>query len=635
MVAGHATGAALPPWSRALAAALAAALGTCTKVPPRPGDGGTPPPDLRGHRAEPPDLPIRTPWRTINPTPEDSHFVALAGTSEDDHYLLTPGALLRRRDHAIQVAWRAPVRACLRGLHVLGQEVVVSGGCHGVGLLLVRRGEGAFELRELPNVELGGVWIVQPGEAFIASPSAGLLRLHGQEVSLERTVAPGDVGTGPVAVWGSGRDEVYAVGNGRILHRRPDGQWEVERSSPGERQLAIWGAGPDDLYVAGSSDRGGTIWHRSGPGTPFQTERMEGVSPRAVVSLWGNGRDEVYAAADSGLVLRRDPRSGIWLLDRPASPDQPGVRALWGAAPQHLLAAGPGALLSRQPGPRWQVLVGQVLTSVALRAVALSAPGEGLAVGDAGVVLRQHGGQWSHEARGLTTAPLYGVAVAADGTAQVVGAGVALRRDRSGTWSLEPTDGGTLRAVALLPDGDAYAVGDEGRVLRRRGGLWQPEPPIQTSWGPLRATLRAVALLPDGTVAVAGDEATLAWRPPGAASFLVLRRDPSSGLSFTGLGVLPGPGGPRLVACARGGAILVQLEGGTLVEQQAPLVNASALYGTGPDDIYLAGQDGSVWHWNGWRWSPEPTPPGEPLLALAGSGQTVVAVGEQGFMIER
>src|SRR5579863_5911400 len=51
-------------------------------------------------------------------------------------------------------------------------------------------------------------------------------------------------------VWGSGPDDVWAVGNGTIIHW--DGEaWSSRVSGTDEPLLAIWGDGADDIWATG------------------------------------------------------------------------------------------------------------------------------------------------------------------------------------------------------------------------------------------------------------------------------------------------------------------------------------------------------------------------------------------------
>jgi hypothetical protein len=59
-------------------------------------------------------------------------------------------------------------------------------------------------------------------------------------------------------LWGSGPDDIYAVGNSnQILHSAGAGAWTLQTSPPGAAQGGtfedVWGSGPNDIYVVGNN----------------------------------------------------------------------------------------------------------------------------------------------------------------------------------------------------------------------------------------------------------------------------------------------------------------------------------------------------------------------------------------------
>lgn len=587
------------------------------------------------------DMGPRTPWQTINPMPKDSDIVAVHGASMTDFYVITAEAVIHRVNGGASVEWRG--KGCLRGVYVIGSDAVAAGGCDGNGLLLVRRGGGAWKERQLPNVELSGIWAQRPEEIYIASPSLGVVRLLGDEVRLERTVIAGEIGRGPVALWGTSPTDLYAVGGGRVLRRRGVEQWDTERNISGEDPVAVWGSGSGDVYVVGSTQTmgmtmtRGMLLHRRSVAGPFMAETIDGVQPQRITAVWGNAASEVYAAGDGGLVLLR-AGSGRWAADRPGSVEGPITRALWGSGAQNLYAVGPGGITRRRAGPVWENVLGQSLTGVTLRGAALTGARDGLVVGHAGVILRQAAGLWQREAAGLVSVALNGVAAAPDGAAYAVGErGVVLRRD-GGAWAVErpaQNEPGLLAVAAAAAE--VYAVGEGGTILVRRGGVWRREPAVLDGQGQaVDAALRAVAVMPDGAVLAAGDQGAVVTRAAGEAGFRLLRSDPAAGVSLTGLAVLPdGNGGAEAWASASGGALVLRIVDGRASVLPAPVSEASALWGRGLSDVYLAGLGGDVWRWGGARWQAEPAPRLERLYGIHGAGETVLAVGEHGLMIQR
>lgn len=589
----------------------------------------------------PADLGPRPRWRALSPTPEDDDLWGIAGVLASDYYVVTGSAVVYRQAGSSRVLFRVPGAPCLRGVLFVQGDLVAVGGCRGLGLLAERRGGADWSYRELDNLELSAAWAERRDEVYLASPGAGVVRLRKGQLHLERTVPRGAEGSGPVALWGAGADSLYAAGHGRVLHRLGDDRWEVVRERPDETQLGLWGPSGDDFYVVGAQGAAGAIWHKAAGG-PFFLREPIAVPTSAVVAVWGSGKDDVYAAADGGLVLRRD--AGNWVADRPGAPAaaQPALRALWGPDRDTLFAVGPAGILRRDPLHGWQAELGQALTGATLRAAALSPepPGDGVVVGDAGVILARRDGRFQREAAPPATAALHGVALLPDGDgAYAVGDGGTVLLRRGGVWMYDraPDRGApALYAVQAAPDGTVYAVGEQGRILARRGEGWQPETPPRTASGaPFAAPLRALAVLADGTVLAAGDQGALLARPAGAASFRLLRHDPESALRFTGLRAFSGASGEEAWGCADQGAWLLRYRNGRTELRPSPITDATAIYGRRPADLYLSSRSGRVWHFGGAAWQPEPTPQTEALLALAGAGAEVLAVGAQGFVIER
>src|SRR5262249_9204126 len=106
------------------------------------------------------------------------------------------------------------------------------------------------------------------------------------------------------AVWGSGKDDVYAVGDGgAILHSTDSGKtWATQTSDLGAIH-AIWGSGKDDIFlesdayqISHSTDSGRT-WPFLNIGSSYTYYNMQAV--------WGSGKDVFAVGIDSpkGLIL--------------------------------------------------------------------------------------------------------------------------------------------------------------------------------------------------------------------------------------------------------------------------------------------------------------------------------------------
>jgi hypothetical protein len=106
-------------------------------------------------------------------------------------------------------------------------------------------------------------------------------------------------------LWGSGRDDVWAVGDsGTILHG--DGiLWSTVPSSTSRALRGVWGSGRDDVWAVGES---GATLHWNG-----RTWALSQQPTQAWLNkVWGSGRSDVWAVGDSGTILHWDGTS--WSL---------------------------------------------------------------------------------------------------------------------------------------------------------------------------------------------------------------------------------------------------------------------------------------------------------------------------------
>ncbi len=109
------------------------------------------------------------------------------------------------------------------------------------------------------------------------------------------------------AVWGSGPNDVWAVGwYGTIVHW--DGtKWTRFESGTQWPLFGIWGTGPNDVWAVG---RFGTVLHWDG--TSWSPQQSN--TTLELVGVWGNGQGDVWATMRSERAfMHRDP-AGVWSL---------------------------------------------------------------------------------------------------------------------------------------------------------------------------------------------------------------------------------------------------------------------------------------------------------------------------------
>ncbi len=131
-------------------------------------------------------------------------------------------------------------------------------------------------------------------------------------------------------VWGSGPDDVFAVGYAVnapfILHSGDDGaSWQAQNPGTTQEFQSVWGSGPDDVFAVGS-----TILHSSNDGASWAAQTSG--TQESLTAVWGNGPDDVFAVGPSGVILHSTNDGASWQTE--TSGTTATLYGVWGAAPQ-------------------------------------------------------------------------------------------------------------------------------------------------------------------------------------------------------------------------------------------------------------------------------------------------------------
>ncbi|EYF04760.1 BNR repeat domain protein [Chondromyces apiculatus DSM 436] len=299
----------------------------------------------------------------------------------------------------------------------------------------------------------------------------------------------GDLDGAVLSIWGSGPEDVYAVG-GPLGNSGPtslvvhfDGaSWR--RLSPGGNETFWWvgGSGPDDVWMVGE---GGRITHLGGQGF---TEHTSGTTA-TLWGVWSAGPDEAWAvggtpggqAGEDDVVLHWD--GTMWI--REVLPGAPLGRALykvWGASADDVYVVGEAGVMWRRQAGTWTRL--PELTQSTLFTVTGCGPDEVWAVGGSSV-LRAEGGEFTALDVSLPNL-VNGVACGPPGSVLVVGSGGVKHRLVEGQWVSDFLD---------PPNDDLHSAWADGQ-----GAFWAAGGDFFTSpaAGPRRGV---VARFGPGTVA--------------------------------------------------------------------------------------------------------------------------------------
>lgn len=533
-------------------------------------------------------------------------------------------------------------------------------------------------------------------------------------------------GSGDV-FWGgwADREGVFVAGDEGVIFHFDGATWERMEVPASLPVHALWGTGRDALWAVGWMGlilrHDGTGWHRVQGGVTDDAGRYAAVAENApLFAIDGREDGTAWAVGDRGTILRLD--GAAWHPE--ASGTRAHLRAVRCLSDGRVLAAGAdGTILVRAPDGGWSAVpspVGTTFTAAlelepgsvllaggryfvqdnAFRGdLVLLGGGEGegarplfrdarfrrlrdlaqtrrgvLIVGDGGQMhLLRHGrldridSGTQHDLQGLVALPggealavgdfgtvLHGSPDALTAFTPSVQAGEA-----PSLWSA--MESGTDRQIwGLWTDpetGDVHACGEEGVVLILDRGRWEVLPP------PGDLGLHAMARTAEGDLLAAGqlgeihrfdgarweneydllmDVTILSlWSDGQGALFaagdegLVLRRE-AAGWARMASGTrsalygLWGHDADHLLAVGDFGLVL-RWNGARWDEFAAGTEHfLFDVWGRDLDDIFVVGLSGTIGHFDGTRWRITPARARKDLLALAGTPSHVVAVGTGG-----
>lgn len=254
----------------------------------------------------------------------------------------------------------------------------------------------------------------------------------------------------------------------------PDAVWRWENPTvPFETYGAIWGTGPDNIFMVG--DRG-TLLRFDGRGW----RQMWVPTYENLTGVWGVDANNVYAVGSNGTILRFDGES--WSEMTSGTTEQ--LFGIWGTALNNVYACGTNGTLLHYDGNGWSSVTSG--TNQELKAIWGSDANNVYVCGGNGTMLRYNGSSWAPLNTG-TSALLNGIWGTAPDNVWAVGSSTIIRYDGS-TWtpSTIPSGGGLDDIFGFAPD-LIYVVGDSGRIFRFDGTDWNDEsgsfPPLLGVWG--------------------------------------------------------------------------------------------------------------------------------------------------------
>ena len=270
------------------------------------------------------------------------------------------------------------------------------------------------------------------------------------------------------AVWGSGPNDVWAVGSnqsvsysGLSLHW--NGSAWSSAMSPTTRTewlYGVWGSGPNDVWAVGQNSGEVGV---NGPMLRWNGSAWSDVpigGRGSFHDIWGSGPTDVWALGDAGIFHWN---GNAW--SSVASGTTNYLYGVWGSGPNDVWAVGynasglgaifhwNGSVWSSAPSP----------TTERLSSVWGSGSNDVWAVGESGTILHWDGSAWSHMMSGTTT---YLLGVWGSGASDVWTIGETILHWNGSEWaSVASGTTNMLRGIWGSGPGDVWAVGDSGTIL--------------------------------------------------------------------------------------------------------------------------------------------------------------------------
>jgi hypothetical protein len=288
-------------------------------------------------------------------------------------------------------------------------------------------------------------------EASVDSAPPTDLDLHDATVTGTWTAVAAPVMHTFWGVWGSGPDDVWAVGvAGKVLHYTA-GKWTDVPTGHGKDLRGVWGHGTDvwaagtdgwilhydgsswtptqvgtDTYFAvGGDSTTGEVWAVGGngkivhnkKGSGWVEETVAGVS-EMLMGIWAHSASDVWVVGWNTTILHYDGTK--WTPDQ-SSGTSANFEAVWGSSAQDVWIAGKEIVL-RKSSTGWTVppLTGTQGIFNNWQAVGGTSSSDVWVLGDKGLMLRYDGSSWQDRPK-VNDKNIYGVSFVSASEAWAVG----------------------------------------------------------------------------------------------------------------------------------------------------------------------------------------------------------------------
>jgi hypothetical protein len=445
-------------------------------------------------------------WTAVDITPADLYQASRAwGSGADDIWVAAEGSEGLRYDGK---TWHSlcDASSCVNAYAFWGTSANDVWAVGNGGEATHWNGSGWTKVKTPTPQNLWAAWGNSPSDVWAVGDGGAIVHWDGTRWSGTGTTKT----KGLRGVWGSGPDDVWAVGD-----NEPDAwavHWDghawteslvrpaplvvgANRAPAAEHLSAVWGSGPNDVWAVGDNGTNGTgeIIHWDGQAwTPFAgpTATAPGFSlpTMPLYAIWGAGPDDVWAGGGGGgerSMVHWDGKSWSAVVESAIQIGE--THGIWGSSGSDIWAVGAlGSILHWTPTTGWQEAPPpeRLTTSTqTLYAVWGTGASDVWAVGGAnvyasgnepGIIFHFDGLSWVEVQTGLTKPLVSLQAVWSSGPADVTAVGGdGLTADNvlhfDGTrWTPSPSaTTQPLRGLWGVGANNLFAVGDGGVFLHR------------------------------------------------------------------------------------------------------------------------------------------------------------------------
>lgn len=301
---------------------------------------------------------------------------------------------------------------------------------------------------------LNAVWGSGPRDVWVCGDRGRIRKFDGNRWSPEGTRT-----ADPLYAMTPTSRGLLTVGQGGIVMRRIQQEWELEANRRLHKLQGVWGTGPDRFWAVGNS---GTILEWDG-------ERLTEVPdiPNAdIIGISGTSETDVWVAGTDGFLMHYDGTAWT-LVATPIALTLNGVHAL---SPTDVFVVGDEGTILYYDGNTVARI--PAVTSARLNGVWAAARDDVWAVGDGGTVLHFDGTDWL-DVPGVSSNFLLGVRGTASDDIYAFGSAGTIVHFDGAMWTPQTTSVvATIFGLHQVGPSEIWAVGSAGAILRNTGSGW-------------------------------------------------------------------------------------------------------------------------------------------------------------------